>query len=229
MTTLTNSQIMRRKLGFVLPELVSSGEAVLRHPHFAEIYPEYLFTMHCMIRASVPLMERALEQAHALAVMDPAAAGVAAYLSQHVREELHHDDWLLDDLAVLGVDRAATLRRPPPASVAAMVGSQYYYIFHYHPIAILGYIGVMEGYPPTEEQCNELQQRSGLPRNAFRTIRKHAILDPGHRDDLDRALDGLVLSPEQTAIIGISAMESVRLASSAFREIVQRAPLAQAS
>jgi hypothetical protein len=222
MNAVTNSQLMRQKLSLVLPGLVSAGAAVLEHPRFREVYPEYLFTMHCMIRASVPLMEKALEQAHALAVMDAAAAGVAAYLSKHVREELHHDDWLLDDLAVLGVDRAATLRRPPPASVAAMVGSQYYYIFHYHPIALLGYIGVMEGYPPSEEQCNELELRSGLPRGAFRTLCKHAILDPGHRDDLDRALDGLILSPEQTSIIGISAMESVRWAAAAFRDITDR-------
>ena len=37
----------------------------------------------------------------------------------------------------------------PPPSVAGLVGSQYYWILHHHPVAFLGYVALMEGYPPT--------------------------------------------------------------------------------
>ena len=84
----------------------------------------------------------------------------------------------------------------PSPSVAGLVGSQYYWIHHYHPVAFLGYVALMEGYPPTPELIDELIERSGHPREAFRTYLEHAELDPGHRDHLDRTLDSLPLERE---------------------------------
>ena len=221
-TTISNSTRLRYKIEMVLPELMAAGYALTSDPRLTELYPEYMFTMHSMIRASVPLMEAALRQTRSLDANDPVAAGVARYLAKHIREEMHHDDWLLDDLEVLGYDRKEILQRAPYPSVAAMVGSQYYWIFHYHPVALLGYIAVMEGYPPTLEQVDEQVARTGLPRQAFRTVIKHAHLDPHHRDDLNAALDELPLTPEQASIIGVSAMQTVHLGSQAIRDAIER-------
>ena len=124
---------------------------------------------------------------------DPLAAPLARYLEEHVDEELGHDETLLDDLELLGVDRASVLARMPSPAVAALVGSQYYWILHYHPVAFLGYVALMEGYPPTPELIDELIERTGFPRDAFRTYVEHAELDPGHRDHLDRTIDSLPL------------------------------------
>ena len=55
-----HSQRLRGKIALVLPELLAAGRALMDHPRIAELYPEYLFTLHCMTRASVPLMEAAL-------------------------------------------------------------------------------------------------------------------------------------------------------------------------
>ncbi len=223
MVTLSNSQLLRRKIGFVLDELVLASHTLTSHPHIMDIYPEYLFTIHTMIRASVPLMEAALASAKALDAKDPVAEGLIAYLSQHIKEEMHHDEWLLDDLEVIGVQRAQVLARMPSPSVAAMVGTQYYWIFHHHPVAILGYIGVMEGYPPTREFVEDLKKRTGFPETAFRTIAKHGYLDPYHRDDLDKAVDELALENQHQVLIGTSAMQSVHLGAQAFREVVENA------
>ena len=98
----------------------ASGSA--RAPACVELYPEYLVTSHCIIRASVPLMEAGRERALALADDDPVAAALAPYYEHHIPEELsHHDDWLLDDLEVLGRERSDILsriylRRPSPRS-----------------------------------------------------------------------------------------------------------------
>src|SRR5207237_3301598 len=107
-------------------------------------------------------------------------------------------DWLLDDLEVLGGGRAAVLARPPSPTVAALVGAQYYWILHYHPVGLLGYIGVFEGYPPSPAMIDGLVASTGYGRDAFRTMIAHAELDPGHRDELDRLLDELPLTPEQS-------------------------------
>ena len=142
---------------------------------------------------------------------DPVAPGLARYLEEHVEEEEGHDETLLDDLELLGVDRATVLERMPTPAVASLVGCQYYWIHHHHPIAFLGFIALMEGHPPTRELVETLISATGYPRAAFRTFVEHGELDPGHRDRLDQTIDSLPLTPEHEAIMGISAMHSATL------------------
>jgi hypothetical protein len=107
-------------MALVLPELVGAGDRLLTHPRVAELYAEYLFAMHCIIRASVPLMQAARERALTMGETDPVAAGLADYLGTHIPEEMHHDDWLLRDLEVLGSDRDVVLARIPSLAVARL-------------------------------------------------------------------------------------------------------------
>ena len=165
----------------------------------------------------MPLTRTALEATAALDG-DPLAPPLAAYLELHVDEELGHDETLLDDLELLGLSRETVRERMPPLSVAELVGAQYYWILHHHPVAFLGYVGVMEGYPPTEELIEELVRRAGLPREAFQTFAEHGELDPGHRDHLDRTLDALPLNERHEQVIGASAIATVALATRALEE-----------
>ena len=105
-------------------------------------------------------------------------------------------------------------------TVAGLVGAQYYWIFHYHPVALLGYIALLEGYPPTGELVDELTARTGYGAEAFRTLRLHAELDPGHRDELDETLDALPLTPEQSTVLGLSAMYSVHMLARAIDDVI---------
>lgn len=208
---------LRRKLELVLPLLVAEGRRLWEHARIRELYPEYLVATHGVIRASVPLMERALERAQAVAADDPAAAGLAAYLEHHLEEERGHDDWLLEDLEVLGRSADEVLSRVPSASVAALVGAQYYWIEHYHPVALLGYIGLLEGYPPAIGDVDALMARTGYEREAFRTLIRHSELDPLHAADFDEAVDRLPLTPGQSALVGLSGLHSV----TAFTRVIQ--------
>jgi hypothetical protein len=76
-------------------------------------------------------------------------------------------------------------------------------------VALLGCFAVLEGSPPEVEMLDEVAERAGMPRAALRTLYKHAQLDPHHRDDLDAVLDSLPLTPEQSALLGISALTTV--------------------
>jgi hypothetical protein len=219
--TISNSQKLRRKIDLVLPGLTTAVHKLKSHPQFSNIYPEYLFALHCIIRASVPLMETALQRCYTIADSDAVAEGVATYLSQHIQEEMNHDDWLLNDLEHLGFHRSIILQRPPSPTVASFVGSQYYWILHYHPVALLGYIAILEGYPSTVKQIEDLISKTVYPREAFSTWTKHAQLDPQHRDDLNVALDRLPLKPEDFTVLGISALQTVHLGELVIREIVE--------
>jgi Iron-containing redox enzyme len=170
----------------------------------------------------VPLTETALERSLELPETDQLAAPLASYLEEHIEEELHHDETLLGDLDLLGIDRAAVLGRMPPPAVAALVGSQYYWILHYHPVAFLGYVALMEGYPPTPELIDTLIARTGYPEEAFRTYVEHAELDPGHRDHLDRTIDALPLDASDETALGISAIATASMAARSLEEILER-------
>jgi len=179
---------------------------------------------HCVVRASVPLMETARAHAAAMARDDPVAAGVEAYLGEHIDEERDHDEWVLEDLETIGVDRSAVLARPPSPTVAEAVGAQYYWILHYHPVSLLGWIGFLEGYPPQPAMIDVLEDRTGYRPEAFRTLRAHAELDIAHGDELFATVDRLPLTAEQSAVIGLNAMSSVRLLTKALDEVSDLAP-----
>jgi hypothetical protein len=214
----TASVRLRRKIALVIGPFAAACTELVNHPHLRELWPEYLVQQHEIIRATVPLTRAAAQQARALP--DPLAAPLVAYLDEHVDEELDHDEELLDDLELLGVDRATVLGRMPSPAVATLVGSQYYWLHHFHPVTFLGYIGFMEGSPPTPELVETLIERTGYPREAFHTFAEHAELDPGHRDHLDRILDTLPLTAEQEAVLAISATSTAALATHALEELL---------
>ena len=112
------------------------------------------------------------------------------------------------------------LARPPAPAVAALVGAQYYWMFHFHPVALLGYIAVLEGYPPSLRLIEDLRSRTGYDASAFRTLRIHAELDPGHREELDELLDSLPLTREQSTVIALSAIHTIGALTRAYEEIV---------
>jgi hypothetical protein len=215
------SEALRRKIAPFLPALVEASERICSHPRVREVYPEYLRVSHGILRGSVPLMETARDRALSLAGDDPVAAEVASYLEHHISEELDHDEWLLDDLEAVGIDRSTVLSRPPGPGVAALVGAQYYWIFHYHPVALLGYIAVLEGYPPSMAMIDGLATRTGYDRGAFRTLIAHSELDPGHSDELDELLDQLPLTRDQAGVVGLSAISTVTRIARVFDEVAE--------
>jgi hypothetical protein len=216
---------LRGKIELVLPDLWVAGEELFTHPGIARLYGEYLGLCHQVVRASVPLMETALRRAQELSAADPVARALTGYLASHIVEELDHDEWLLEDLETLDIPRARILQRPPTATVAGLVGAQYYWILHYHPVALLGYITVLESYPMSREAIADLAARTGLGPTAFRTLVEHAEVDPGHAEDLRRTIDALPLTRAQSSVLGSSAMHTVVTLATAFREVAASAPV----
>ena len=221
---MSHSRRLREKIELVAPGMHRALDAFWTHPRVAEIFPEFLFTTYCVGRSTVPLLESALAGANARRAVDPVSARVADYCARHIPEERHHDESVLDDLAVLGVSRETVARRIPSATMAAMIGAQYYWILNVHPIALLGYLEVLEGEPPVAEFLEEVIQRTGLPRKAFRTYFQHADVDRKHRDDLRAALDRMPLSREHESILAISAFQTVELVRRIFGELVEAYP-----
>ncbi|EFL22545.1 conserved hypothetical protein [Streptomyces himastatinicus ATCC 53653] len=219
-----HSQALRAKTGLLLPQLMATTRRLWNSPRLNELYPEYLCMLHSSIRSTVPLMERAVARCRELADDDPVAQALVPYFTRHIREEQGHDEWLRQDLAAIGCDPDEPLRRLPTASVANLVGAQYYWIQHYHPACLLGHIAVLEGNPPSTELVPELMRRTGFPRTGFRTLERHAALDIKHRDELMRTLDEAPLTPELVTAIGLSALHSIDAANNALATVLDAHP-----
>ena len=218
---LTNSQRLRRKIVMASGGLDDVSLRIWLHPNFRELYPEFLFTIHAITRATAPSMRAAAEAADRLIGRDPIAAELRDYLAEHAIEETGHDLWTLDDLEMLGISRESVAARIPPPAVAALVGSQYYWTYHFHPIAYLSYAAVLEG-PQSMEFLESVMQRTGLPREAFSTHVFHARLDIHHVRAFDAFLDRLPLTETHHEILGVNAIATVGLLQGVFEELYDR-------
>jgi hypothetical protein len=201
---------LRTVLGLVGPALRASAAALWRPEGLAARYQRYLVTMHEVVRASVPLLSLAL---HRCADADPAdriAPLLRERLPVHIAEERHHDEWLLRDMAVAGLDPAAEIARPPSELVAALVGAQYYWISHYHPVCLLGYVAVLESNAPSPRLAGFLAAGTGLPAAAFHTVHHHAEVDAGHSTAIFDLLDRLDLDQAQRLAVRTSALHTAR-------------------
>ena len=190
------------------------GEEVDRfwnHPDFPEIFKTYLRHNHSVIRATVPLLKTAAESCKSPQYSkDPVAQGMIHYLEQHAIEETGHDEWILDDAEVMGMDRQHLLNFEPSQVASHIVGSQYYWILHHHPVSMLGYIAVMEGYPSSPEFFKSVAIRNKLPEKAVSSFVYHSKIDPVHKNDLDNLIDGLPLEEKHMSWMGLSALRTIQ-------------------
>jgi hypothetical protein len=201
------SLVLRTTLEQVTPALRAAAAQLWREPGLNRRYVAYLSAMHGVLRASVPLMELAARHAEWHAEQNVESGALGRYLRRHIVEERGHDEWVLADLAAAGVTPDVTVA--PPPVVARLVGPQYYWILHHDPVALLGYIAVLEGNAPAPELAGLIVARTGLPPGAVRTVREHAALDVAHADEVLALLDLLPLTAAQLHTVVLSALSTV--------------------
>ncbi|MFF0390895.1 iron-containing redox enzyme family protein [Kitasatospora sp. NPDC004615] len=209
------SRALDARLALVAPALHRASSRLWRpEGDLTGRYIDYLWAMHALTVASVPLLERA---AAACARLDEEwAPRLAAYFAVHAEEERGHDAWLLADLVAAGEQQEPPL---PPPLVVELAGAQYYRIEHRHPAALLGYLAVLEGHAPSPALAGVLAARTGLPEAAFRTVREHAALDAGHLAEVRRQLDRLELTAAQQTEVAVSALHTAGILARLFHQL----------
>lgn len=218
--TFTNSQRLRAITSRVRTRLNPLIREVWFHPRLGELYPEFLFAMYGVTVASAPAMRAAAQRCAEVKNNDPLASWLGDYYLEHAEEEADHGEWLLADLGSFGVPRQRVLERLPYPSVAALVGSQYYWMLHVHPIAYLGYIAVLEE-PAHMEFLEEVSERTGIPLSSMSCHTRHAELDPGHVAEFDAALDSLQLTKQHRDLITVSAITTIGHMEQVFKDILE--------
>lgn len=206
MASAANSELLKSKIRLVDPRLQEQLSLFWGHPRFTDVFEQHLFRLYHAVHASVPLMQCALEKSRQLAPNCPVAASLVPYFSEHIEEEKEHDVWLLQDMEVLGVPRDQITEHIPPTVVATLIGTQYYYINHTHPITMIGYLAVVEGNPPRADVLDQIVATTSISKEALRSFYKHAEMDIHHSEELWQLLDDLPLTPRHNALLGTNVM-----------------------
>lgn len=149
-----------------------------------DIVANLVFLYHTMI-ASEQLLQMAAERS---------SGDLRTYFETHLKEERGHAEWLAEDLATIGIEAKRT---KIPIEAVEMVGSVYYFILHVNPVALLGYMRVLEGSPIAEKDLEALGQ--SYPKTLLRTLRYHAEHDKDHSAHLERIIE--TLKPDQLALV----------------------------
>jgi hypothetical protein len=206
------SERLRLKVELASPALGGANLLLLGHPRARDLVPRFLGIGYHIAQAAVPLMETARARAHDL-TDEAVARGLEPYLERHILEETHSEEpggAVLADLDELGVDTPELRAGPPPTRMAELIGAQYYWILHSHPVAVLGFLQ-LERFHPQQSTVERLIEITGLPRAGFQQLLLHAELDVGHAEELDRVLDALPLEPWHERLIGESALHTISL------------------
>lgn len=215
----TNSDILWGKIRLAEGRLFAATHVFWNHPDLPRLFPAFLLQTFCIMRSGLGLMSAALDRVLALPD-DPVASRLAAYLQVHIEEEKDHDLWLLNDICSIGFTKRDVLAARPCTATVNLIGSQYFWIHHIHPVAVMGYLILMEGYAPLPDQLDEIQAKSGAPATAFRCLRQHADDDPAHLADLNRALDGMELTDDQARAVSMCAFAAIDNTAAMLEELI---------
>lgn len=216
-----NSEVLWGKIHLAERRLFAATHAFWNHSKLADLLPGFLIQAHILMRSGLVLMTVARDRALALP-NDAVARAVGMYLEAHLAEELGHDAWLLDDIRSLGFEEQEILQVQPCAALVNMMGAQYFWTMYAHPVAILGYLTLMEGYAPLTAQLEEIRARTGVPASAFRCLIRHAEDDPEHLAELNRTLDGMKLSVDESRAVGMCAFAAIEGLAAMFEELLER-------
>jgi long-chain acyl-CoA synthetase len=141
-------------------------------------------------------------------------------VAEYIEEELGHQEWILNDIAVCGLDKEEVRRSQPSAATELMVAYAYDTINRVSPIGFFGMVHVLEGTSVTtaDRAASSIKEALNLPEKAFSYLRSHGALDVEHVKFFESLMDRIEEPADQEQIIH-SARIFFRLYADVFRTL----------
>lgn len=156
-----------------------------------------------------------LELYHVVWHFNPACAAAASritdehkqvryFLYEHMQEEKGHEEWVLNDLAAMGVESPAALQYKPTLHMLALNGYNYWAADRLHPCSALGMLYALEviasvyGGPISAALTESLMLQDD---RGISFISSHATLDAEHMAELRVILNTVRDDDAKRAII----------------------------
>lgn len=130
------------------------------------------------------------------------------FLYKHMEEEAGHEEWVLNDLLAMGVDRQFALTAAPTLRLLGLTGYNYWMADRRHPCAVLGMVYALEviasvyGGPITSAIKESLLLESD---RGISFISSHATLDAEHMADLRVVMNQIHDNEAKDAIVEATA------------------------
>ena len=177
-------------------------------------YRAFLSQAYHHVRHTVPLLMAlgsVLPERHSW--MRPA-------VSEYIREEMGHEEWILDDIAASGGDPRAVRASEPRFPAEMLVSYAYDTIHRGEPIGFFGMVHALEGTSvrgATQAAVN-LQRALALPESAFSYLRSHGSLDQDHVRFFESLMDRIESDDDRHRVVHC-ARAFFRLYGDVFRDL----------
>lgn len=122
---------------------------------------------------------------------------------KYVEEEVGHQEWILNDLATLGVDKESVRHGRPAPATELMVSYAYDLIVRSNPVGFFGMVYVLEKTSSTIATFAASQIASGLslPSTAMSYMVSHGSLDIQHMEDFAHLMNRLDNDDDKQAVL----------------------------
>lgn len=150
-------------------------------------------------------------------------------VAEYIEEELGHQEWILNDIAACGGDKAAVRKGRPNSATELMVAYAYDTVMRTNPMAFFGMVLVLEGTSISlaTQAAGIIQAKLGLPKNAFSYLLSHGSLDQEHMVFFEKLMNSIDDQADRADILH-AAKQFYFLYGNIFRSIGQH-PMAQAA
>ena len=107
--------------------------------------------------------------------------------------------------------------------MAQLIGAQYFYALHGHPVAVLGYMWVIEVHHPQRSSRHPTAHRRNWPSESRLppTARARRLGYRARTCELEEVIDELPLSPAHEELLGLSALLTVQLTADALMDVFE--------
>jgi pyrroloquinoline quinone (PQQ) biosynthesis protein C len=141
-------------------------------------------------------------------------------LAEYIEEEIGHEQWILDDIRACGGDADAVVNATPSLPTELMVSYVHDRIARGNPASFFGMVNVLEGtsIALATRAAAAIQEKLGLPGEAFSYLNSHGSLDLEHVEFFKRLMNRLDDGDDQAAVVH-TARVVYRLYSDMFRSL----------
>ena len=144
-------------------------------------------------------------------------------IAEYIKEELGHQEWILNDIAACGGDKEVVRHSRPGMATELMVAYAYDTVMRNNPLAFFGMVFVLEGTSINlaSQAADIIQKHLGLPNKAFSYLRSHGSLDQEHMMFFTQLMNSITEEKDREDILHAAKM-FFKLYGNIFRTIEQR-------
>jgi pyrroloquinoline quinone (PQQ) biosynthesis protein C len=124
-------------------------------------------------------------------------------IAEYIKEELGHQEWILNDIEACGYDKEKARQSQPNISTELMVSYAYDVVNRDNPLGFFGTVQVLEGTSIriADEAADQIQASLNLHDNAFTYLRSHGKLDQQHIKFFEQLMNCITDAREQLSIV----------------------------